>query len=59
MYFSFKRNKSTREGEDNILIQKTRNNMRYNYFCVGTQNFLLAHAKIKALGHPENQVPIE
>lgn len=54
MYFSFKRNKSTREGEDNIPIQKTRNNMRYNYFCVGTQKFLLAHAKIKALGHIEN-----
>ena len=50
MYFSFKRNKSTREGEDNILIQKTRNNMRYNYFCVGKQKFLRAHAKIKALG---------
>lgn len=54
MYFSFKRNKSTREGEDNIRIHKTRNNMRYNYFCVGTQNFLLTHAKIKALGHIEN-----
>lgn len=25
MYFSFKRNKTTREGEDNILIQKTKN----------------------------------
>ncbi len=24
-----------------------------------TQNFLLAHAKIKALGHQENQTPIE
>lgn len=59
MYFSFKRNKSTREGEDNILIQKTRNNMRYNYFCVGTQKFLLAHAKIKTLGHPENHATIE
>lgn len=59
MYFSFKRNKSTREGEDNIPIQKTRNNMRYNYFCVGTQKFLLAHAKIKALCHPENQATIE
>lgn len=24
-----------------------------------TQKFLLAHAKIKALGHQENQTPIE
>lgn len=32
---------------------------RYNYFCVCTQKFLLAHAKIKALCHQENQATIE
>lgn len=26
---------------------------------IGTQKFLLAHAKIKALGHQENQATIE
>lgn len=39
--------------------RKQKNNIRYNYFCVCTQKFLLAHAKIKALGHPENQATIE